>query len=67
MINTEFIRVERARQNLTQIEIARRTGLNINTVSAICNGKDTRISTLSTFASALRVPVHKLLLQSVAA
>lgn len=54
MVNlTEKIRMEMARLELTQAEIASRTGLSPNTVSAIYNGKDTRISTMETFADVL--------------
>ncbi len=60
MVNTDFIRVEMARQRLTQTEIVSRTGLSPNTVSAICNGKDTRISTLQVFADALGVSMVEL-------
>jgi len=60
MINVDFIRVEMARQRLTQTEIVSRTGLSPNTVSAICNGRNTRISTLQTFADALGLSMAEL-------
>lgn len=60
MQNLRFIRVEMAQQDVNQSELAKKSGLNPNTISAICRGEVVTTATLKKFADALGVTLAQL-------
>lgn len=67
MYRTDLLRMEKARLDLTDEEIAQLAKLSRPTVSAIFNGKTVKLDSLSAVASVLNIPLSKLFSEAQAA
>lgn len=61
MYRDDLIRAEMGRQNLSRTALAEKAGLNVNTVSAICRGKEhVEVPTLERVAESLGLTMQQL-------
>jgi transcriptional regulator with XRE-family HTH domain len=61
MYRDDLIRAEMGRQNLARATLAEKAGLNINTVYAICRGKEhVEVPTLAKVAESLGLTMQQL-------
>ena len=59
-INDKKLRVALYSLNVTQTELAKRTGLSLATIGNVCNGKSCSQETAEKIAAAIGVPLEKL-------
>ena len=61
MYRADLIRAEMGRQNLSRAALAARSHLNVNTVAAICRGKErVEVPTLARVADSLGLTMQQL-------